>query len=116
MVPRLVLKLSLQMASPGPGSGEHKAGDMLLTPLTHSLLPPSPFALTDSEESGEGLRACLGRVCECVYENSLDACCALLDQVDNAMVLRQALSVVTEVGGLGFCSMQCIVYRVILYL
>eukprot|EP00597_Dinobryon_sp_UTEXLB2267_P010966 CAMPEP_0170099810 /NCGR_PEP_ID=MMETSP0020_2-20130122/1260_1 /TAXON_ID=98059 /ORGANISM="Dinobryon sp., Strain UTEXLB2267" /LENGTH=2023 /DNA_ID=CAMNT_0010322537 /DNA_START=155 /DNA_END=6224 /DNA_ORIENTATION=- len=111
MVPRLVLKLSLQSAASAV-SGEAVAGDMLLTPLTHSLLPLPPGLLdpathsngssNECPEEEEGwvgrLRACLGRVCECVYENSLDACSALLDQVDNATILRQALSIVSELA------------------
>ena len=50
---------------------------------------------------GPELHGCLVRVLDCLYENGLDACSLVLDgagQDSAAMLLRQALTIIAEVG------------------
>ena len=49
---------------------------------------------------GQGLHVCLVRVLDCLYENGLDACSLVLDGagLESAVLLRQALAVIAEVG------------------
>lgn len=60
------------------------------------------MALTDMLRAdparGQVLRDSVGRVCDSVYESSLDACSLLLNSAGDATVVRSSLGIIAELA------------------
>jgi hypothetical protein len=80
-------------------------GTLFLSPslkkvISLSLIKNDEFVdlLTSSSSSGGGnLASSLTRCLECSYENILDTCSILLNTIDNSIVIRTTLGIITEV-------------------
>lgn len=134
-IPRMMLTLSLQLATGGEhrpksslrrsNSSSSNTGDrrvflssavvMLINPSTHKSAAAKtiaskdgPFALPKLLKAdptlGTALRSCISRVCDSVYESTLDTSSLLLNAAGDAALVRAALGIVAEVS-YSICSL-----------
>lgn len=108
LVPRFLLKVSLHVSSPGGTatginrslSGHYnRSSNILFIPGSLQKQLSTDFSNNiDSKSLRENVvTLCLVKCLECSYENILDTCSALLHAVDNSIVIRSALGIITEV-------------------
>lgn len=127
-IPRMMLTLSLQLVTGGENrprslrrsnSSSATTGDrrVFLSSAVALLINPSsspshrgvaargadgPFALPrllkNDASVGHALRSCISRVCDSVYESTLDTCSLLLNAAGDTGLVRAALEIIAEVS------------------